>query len=414
MNILTLLIYKMKVLNKFKRFLGLIDPLQHPATTMSFNKLYKGLMERVEKGYINVQRSNGLEIFSYSKSCVYDGAWDKFTTMARGLILSPHFKDKRIVALTFPKFWNLGEVSTILPDLPFTVLEKIDGSLGIIFYWRGKWQVATKGSFISDQSQWATEWLNKNVATVSLDTNLTYLTEIIYHSNKIVVSYDFEGLVLLSGYDLKTGLEVLDIARNWFPDFDKLRIPKSYRYDSLDKMIEVAATLDSNNEGFVVRFSNGYRIKIKGQDYCRVHRLISNCTPLAIWDMMRNLDDLDVIRKDLPEEHQRDFDMIRALLQDQFDDYVFAIREFYEDTEDLSDKELGLKLSDNYFVEISKAAKTFVFACRKKGFLDEVYETPDNIKHARRALFDKFRPTGNILEGFIPSSAMNRFEEENL
>jgi tRNA splicing ligase len=97
----------------------------HTATTMSFNKLYKGLMERVEKGLINVQRSNDLEIFSYSKSCVYEGSWDKFTIAARGLILCP--QQKKIVALAFPKFWNYGEVSTQLPDLPFTTTEKMDG-----------------------------------------------------------------------------------------------------------------------------------------------------------------------------------------------------------------------------------------------------------------------------------------------
>ena len=399
----------MKILDKIKnRFFG--TDLRHPATTMSFNKLYKGLMERVYLGHINVQRSNGLEIFSYSKSCVYDGAWDKFTTMARGLILCP--KEKRIIALVFPKFWNYGEVSTKLPDLPFTVNEKIDGSLGIVFFYKGAWQVATKGSFQSEQAVWATNWLNKNVHVKCLHENITYLTEIIYHSNKIVVTYDFEGLVLLGGYNLKTGLELSQISALWTSNITFKRQPKIYHYDSLDKMLEIAETLDVNNEGFVVRFSNGYRIKIKGSEYIRVHRLISNCTPLAIWDMMRNLDNLDIIRKDLPEEHQRDFDNIRNLLQAKFDNYLKVIKDFYEDTKRISDRDLGLKLKSG-FSDAPKIAKTFVFACRKKDFLNQVNEVPDNVKHARRALFEKFRPTGNVLEGFVPSSAMNRFEEES-
>lgn len=401
----------MNILDKIKRRF-IKDPLYHPATTMSFNKLYKGLMERVDNGYINVQRGLGLEIFSYSKSCVYEGAWDKFTLAARGLILSPYFKDKRIVALTFPKFFNLGEVSTKLPNLPFTVLEKLDGSLGIIFYWRGKWNVATKGSFQSDQAVWATKWLNQNIALEQLDTNLTYLAEIIYHRNKIVVNYNFEGLGLLGGYDLTTGLEVFNAKYTWYATSGCLQ-PKTYHYDSLDDMLEVAETLDVNQEGFVVRFLNGYRIKIKGDEYCRVHRLISNCTPLAIWDMMRNLDNLDIIRKDLPEEHQKDFDNIRALLQMKFDDYVKTIKYFYEDTKKLSDKDLGLKLKHG-LSDTPKIAKAFIFACRKKDFLTEVYEASDKQGHARKALFEMFRPTGNVLEGFVPSSAMNRFDEESL
>ena len=394
----------MNILDKIKRRF-LKDSLYHPATTMSFNKLYKGLMKHVKAGNINVQREDGLEIFSYSKSCVYDGAWDKFTLMARGLILCP--KKKKIIALTFPKFFNFGEVSTKLPDLPFTVNEKVDGSLGLCYFYEDKWHVATKGSFQSEQAVWATNWLNFNVALGQLDTNLTYLTEIIYHQNKIVVSYSFEGLVLLGGYDLTTGLEVFNAANNWYATYG-CKQPKPYYYDSLDDILKVAETLDVNNEGFVVRFSNGYRIKIKGSEYIRVHRLISNCTPLAIWDMLRNNDRLDLVRMDLPEEHRKDFDQIVDLLQNKFDAYVKIIKDFYEATNTLSDKELGLFLKGCSDLAI---AKNFVFACRKKNFLTEVYETPGKQVHPRNALFETFRPTANVLEGFVPSSAMNRFEE---
>jgi RNA ligase len=290
----------------------------------------------------------------------------------------------------------------------------VHNSLGIVFYWEGRWCVATKGSFQSEQAIWATKWLYINVYTEKLDVNKTYLTEIIYPSNKIVVSYSFEGLVLLGGYDLDSGLEVSDLADTWKVAFNLDRKPKTYQYNSLDEMLKIAETLDVNNEGFVVRFSNGYRIKIKGAEYVRVHRLISNCTPLAIWDMMRNLDDLDIIRKDLPEEHQRDFDKIRALLQDKFYDYIKVIKSFYEETKELSDKELGIKLKLNHYHLTPKIARTFVFACRKKNFLSEVYEIPNGQKYARRTLFETFRPTGNILEGFEQSSAMNRFDTENL
>ena len=394
------------MMNLFKRKSKTFPP---PATTMSFNKLYKGLMERVEKGLINVQRSNDLEIFSYSKSCVYEGMWDKFTLMARGLILCP--KEKRIISLCFEKFFNFGEVSTKLPDLPFTNSIKMDGSLGLVYFYQGKWQVATKGSFQSEQAVWATDHIS-NYNLLFMNPNITYLTEIIAPWNKIVVSYDFEGLVLLSGYHLGSGLE---LTRNEIESEGYkigFKVVEEVRYDSLDEMIEVAETLDVNNEGFVVRFSNGYRIKIKCAEYCRVHRLISNCTPLAIWDMMRNLDDMEVIRKDLPKEHRKDFDLIRSLLQNTFDSHIIDIETLFHKTKDWSDKDVGLKLKslDGH----SKVAKSFLFAVRKKNFLEEVYEAPNTVKHARRALFEKFRPTGNVLEGFTPSSVMNRFDEESL
>jgi len=402
----------MNILDKIKHFFGLIDPLQHPATTMSFNKLYKGLMERVGKGYINVQRGLGLEIFSYSKSCVYDGAWDKFTLMARGLILDPHFQNKRITGLCFPKFFNFGEVSTKLPNLHFTTSIKMDGSLGLVFFHRGKWQVATKGSFQSEQAVWATEWLYKRAFVENMDTNITYLTEIIYPQNKIVVSYPFSDLVLLSGYHLDSGLELT--RHEIITEGNKIgfKVVREKTYKTLDDILKVAETLDGNEEGFVVRFSNGYRIKIKGKEYCRIHRLISNCTPLAIWDMLRNNDNLDLVRLDLPEEHRKDFDQIVALLQKKFDEYLGEIITAYQVTKDWTDKKLGLGMKD--LEPFSKVAKTFIFACRKKNFLVEVHETPGKQVHPRNALFETFRPTANILPGFVPSSAMNRFEEESI
>mgnify|MGYP003149391045 CR=1 FL=1 len=385
--------------------------LAHPATTMSFDKLYKGLMKRVESGLINIQKHRGLEIFSYSKSCVYEGAWDKFTVAARGLILCPHFQHKKIVGLAFPKFWNYGEVSTKLPNLGFRAFTKYDGSLGICFFNEGKWQVATKGSFQSEQAVWATDYLNKYASLDDMDPNITYLTEIIVPWNKIVVSYSFSGLVLLSGYHLDSGIELTRdevIAETTAIGFIK---SKEENYVSLDDMLVAAETLDSDNEGFVVRFSNGYRIKIKGSEYCRIHRLISNCTPLAIWDMMRNLDDLDVIRVDLTEEHQRDFDKIRSLLLVEFYKYIDEIIRIYEDTIDLSDKELGLKLKAGELNKYSKVARGFVFACRKRNFLIDVYKVPESkSKNVRNALFEAFRPVGNVLEGFNESSAEDRFD----
>jgi len=402
----------MSILDKIKRLGSRRHDNRHPAKTMSFNKLYKGLMKRVDAGHINVQRSEDLEIFSYSKSCTFDGAWDKFTTMARGLILCP--KKKKITGLCFPKFWNYGEVSTKLPDLGFRAFTKYDGSLGICYYHRDRWRVATRGSFQSDQAVWATDYLNKHASLSNMDPNITYLTEIIAPWNKIVISYSFSGLVLLSGYYLNSGVELTRnevLTETTAVGFTK---SKEENYASLDDMLAMAKVLDISNEGFVVRFYNGYRIKIKCSEYCRVHKLISNCTPLAIWDMMRNRDCLDTVRAEYPEEFHKDFDQIIALLQKEFDDRLKDIKDFYEDTKILSAKELGLKLKSGFSCR-SVVARKFVFACRNKNFLTEVHETPDGrSKHARKTLFETFRPTGNVLKGFKQSSAMDRFSEESL
>jgi len=378
----------------------------HPALTLPFDDLYKGLQEEVEAGYINVQTKDDLELFNYSATATYDKHWNIFTLVARGLILCP--SQKKVVAAPFPKFFNYGEVEEDLPDLGFSTTLKMDGSLGIVYFWNGKWNVATRGSFASDQAVWA----EKNLQSYMLDymhENATYLVEIIYTQNRIVVTYDFEGLVLLGGYFVDTGHELQREILEATSRETGMGLTETAHFDSLDDMLGVCKTLSYNEEGFVVRFTNGYRIKIKGDEYCRLHRLVSNCTPLVIWDMMRNLDDLENAKKDLPEEFRKDFDAIESILNGKLDDLLTEVEEVYLSTKELGDKELGMYLQ-NPNNTIDPRVKRFVFPCRKRDFLETI-RTGSKSK-LRNSLFELFRPTGNVLEGCEPSTAMNRFEEE--
>src|SRR5690606_36552854 len=105
----------------------------------------------------------------------------------------------------FGKFFNLGEMpETRLENLPkenYTVTEKMDGSLGIIYNYKGKWRVATRGSLSSEQAKRAEQILTKYDMS-EIPINFTILVEIIYPENKIVVNYgNEEKLVVLGAYD---------------------------------------------------------------------------------------------------------------------------------------------------------------------------------------------------------------------
>lgn len=382
---------------------------KHPALSMSFDDLYLGLRERVDRGLITVQTWRDLEMYTYSRDCQFDKAWDVFTLMARGLILCP--SKKMVVCTPFEKFFNFGEYTVALPDESFEVTEKLDGSLGNCLFWDDEWWVFTKGSFQSEQSVWATDWLRKNVNTDKMHKLYTYLFEIIYPANRIVVRYDFEGLVLLTVF-AHTGEELTRHYLKVESEALGVRLVPQKQYESLDQMLAIAEKMDISSEGFVVRFKNGLRIKIKGKDYCRVHRLVSYCTPLAVWDMLRNKDDITVILKDLPEEFHSDFNQIYNILQVDFEKKYDEVKSFYEHTKDMSDRDLGMKMSD--FVGYSEMAKSTVFSARKKNWLEVVLEKPDSATHLRNTFFGRYlRPTGNKLEGYKPSSVVNRFAAES-
>jgi RNA ligase len=118
-----------------------------------------------------------LTIWNYSPRVQYERQWDVITTQCRGLVTN---SKGEIVARPFKKFFNYEEHKPEdLPNEEFVVYEKMDGSLGILFYYENEWILASRGSFTSEQSIKGTEMLKK-YPLEKLDRNNTYLFEIIY------------------------------------------------------------------------------------------------------------------------------------------------------------------------------------------------------------------------------------------
>lgn len=390
---------------------------QHPAKRMDFDDLYAGLLENVENRYINRQQQGDLELFNYSASAVFDKQWNVYTLISRGLILEP--KQKKVIATPFPKFFNYGESSLYgSHELKgkTIALEKLDGSLGIVFHHNGRWLCTTRGSFVSDQAVWGTNWINNNLDTSLLDVGHTYLFEIIYPENQIVVNYDFEGMVLLSAYCDK-GFEYDHGELDGLKDNVSVRKAEYHCFENIDALIKSAKSIDRNYEGWVVQFPNGHKVKIKGEEYCRVHRLMSNVTPLGIWELMMNMDDMDDmddmegIRRDLPEEHLKDFDSISSIINNNVDELVRALEASLVSTRDLSNKDVGLSIARGSWPDgssITDIERKFLFSARK----DELLQMLSAPGKSRQAIFKYLKPRANILDGYRPSNAINRFQQE--
>jgi RNA ligase len=377
----------------------------HPARRMPFDQLRAGLLRGAAEKRINISRDGDLELFAYSSLCQFEQQWDLFALVARGLILDA--AEGRVVATPFPKFFNFGEGGVALPDEPFDATEKIDGSLGILFHHNGRWRVSTRGQLTSMQGQWATAHLHARVDVRHLTPGTTYLVEIVYPENRVVIPYDFEGLVLLGGYD-ERGVELPRADLEQAAGRAGMRLTNSVACASFNDLLATTAALTRFHEGFVIRFQTGLRLKLKGEAYCRLHKLICHCTPLALWESMMNGEDLSGTRQELPEEMRADFDTIRKLLDLRFDARVAEVREAHERFAGRSEKELGLIVQDQSN-GLSEAQKKFIFACRKQNFLEAVHRKGE----WREKLFKIMRPDGNRLSGYVPSSAMTRFEQEN-
>ncbi|MET9437166.1 RNA ligase [Streptomyces sp. NPDC006551] len=235
-----------------------------------------------------------LSIYTYTRSCQYERIWNRVTTRCRGLVADDVTGE--IVALPLPKFFNLGEheagqpYAPALPDEPFEVYDKVDGSLAVVFHYAGRWRVASKGSFISAQATWAQRRLDRT-DTAALVPGVTYLAEILYPRNRIVVDYgDRRDLVLLAAFAADgTEIPLADAAVHWQGIGSVVTVWPAMEIDELIKMTEsntlpggrTATGMDA--EGFVLRFASGVRAKAKLSEYVRLHKVLTGVTERDIW-----------------------------------------------------------------------------------------------------------------------------------
>lgn len=115
----------------------------------------------VNEGWLVKQKhpTEELYIYNYSKQTVLEQKWDDITTCCRGLILN---KAGEIIARPFKKFFNYEELELDqIPKLPYEIYKKLDGSLGISYWIGDKLYIATRGSFVSEQSVKANEILDR-------------------------------------------------------------------------------------------------------------------------------------------------------------------------------------------------------------------------------------------------------------
>lgn len=375
----------------------------HPLANKKPTDILPHLESEVQKGMIAHTVGTGafaaLELFDYTRECTAKKAWNDTTTLARGLVLNR--STNRFVTLPFPKFFNLGEVSQAsLPELPFQCTEKLDGSLGIAFHHNGTWQVITRGSFNSEQGRWATAQLNYR-NTSGLIPGTTYLFEIIYADNRIVVAYDFEDLVLIGGCHAN-GQELtrpqLEATATQLP----CRIAQQHQHKSLADLVQMCLTMDHHQEGFVVCFANRLRLKIKGKRYCEVHRAIACIRPTSIWEFLVEDRNLDNFRNTIPAEFQTDFDCIRGLLEEKRSTALATLQHLVATHRHLGDKELAAQLPA---LTKTHPEARYLFAYRRNKFLPQ-YNTPNSCE--RRKFHKLFRPTANRLEGYHASRCLQR------
>ena len=376
----------------------------HPIINWDIPDLRNKLELARQDGLVKVNRgANGLEVFNYTNYCAVSRGWNAATLIARGLIL----RGNQVVGLGFPKFFNHDEhfsIAGFYPSGNYRIVEKMDGSLGICFFDEvtRKWMVSTRGSLHSPQAGWATAHLRKQVGLgLELDEFSTYLTEIIYPQNRIVVDYgeDRTGLTFLGGYDNTTYKSFSEIPRD---AMNYLHMPKVLE-DSItpEFVIEhVLPDLPWNQEGYVVEYDSGERIKLKGKDYCFVHNIIHDyelaSTPLQVWRMMLAGEDIsDFDNENIPETllertrvkyevNKLDLGMLLANLMCEYD-------RIKAEWSDKNVRDAGIYVKENAST-INAMERRFIIQCALNSEMTFELGTPE-----RTFLYKLIQPKGNVI-----------------
>lgn len=266
----------------------------------------------ISKNYVRVNKhpEHDLYIYNYTQNAQFERVWNEVTLACRGLILD---QNDNVIARPFPKFFNLGEMENqVLPDSTFEVYDKMDGSLGILYWINDVPFMASRGSFASDQSDKANEMLHgkyRNSWSL-LDKTKTYLFEIIYPQNRIVLDYGVaEELVLLAIVDIKTGVE--------FP-LEDIGFPVVEKYDGIKDIMTLKGLDVNNKEGFIIKYANNFRVKIKFEEYLRLHRIVTQVSNVNIWEYLKTNQPMEEILERVPAEF---FDWVKQTKGDLENQY---------------------------------------------------------------------------------------------
>lgn len=349
---------------------------------------FEELDKLVESGHLSKKEDGDLVLYNYTDKCTFEKHWNEHTINSRGTVYSK--STGKIISQAFGKFFNFSELTPekqkeVMNQTNFLTMEKMDGSMGNVFYHNGKWRVTTRGSFSSDQAIYATEKLLPKYKDFlnSTPENLTFLVEIIYPENRIIVNYgDKEELICLAGFNngKEMGLYTLQMISP-FP------VVKTHQSNSIEELIEIVSKMPAQEEGFVVKLKSGERVKFKSPEYLKVARIITRMSPLTLWESMVNGKVSTELMMSIPEEFRADYEAFQVKLEIKYSETKEAANNRYNNVVNMATDIANFKRSIALNMQADpNPYNDFVFT-----IVDKKWANFD------KQIMKAIKPTGNIL-----------------
>lgn len=298
---------------------------------MNINEIFPGeeLESAIAEGWVRKQiDGTGLAIYNYTNKTQIFHVWNRVTSACRGLIVEE--STGKVIARPWDKFFNYSEGDEkhlVHGELSnYVLMDKMDGSLGILYFRNGEYRIATRGSFNSEQAIRATKMFREKYLDERsseewqhIMQDFTFMFEIIYPENQIVVNYeDREELVLLGARFINeqnhtshpvassTAAEIL----GWHHS-----IANVYQPNDLKEFLEENPF--DNSEGYVILTEDGYMGKIKHQEYVDLHKVVFEFSEKSAWSLLSqgNVVDISYMNSIRKNDVQRVIDLVASLYE---------------------------------------------------------------------------------------------------
>lgn len=242
----------------------------------------KGVKALEEEIAIVVKEYDDLYVLNYNQ--IESPKDHPITKECRGLILD---KDFNVVSRSFDRFFNYGECTAgeNLGISECSVVEKVDGSLIKIYFYKGIWHVSTRGTAYAESNVadfgltfQDLVWKSLNVSDEGHFQSLcndhlypenTYIFEVTSRENRVVTRYEGYTLWSLGCRNNETG----EYSQPQHIENFGAKLPKTYNFKSIDDMLEASKALPDLAEGYVLYREGIPQCKVKSPLYLTVHRI---------------------------------------------------------------------------------------------------------------------------------------------
>lgn len=254
--------------------------------TVTFIEQY-GVKALADQLGIKVRLDGDLMVLNYDQ--IESPKTHPIVAECRSLIL--HSETLEVISRGFDRFYNYGEALNVMPTIDWSKAvahEKMDGSLIKIYWYKGLWRIATRGTAFAEtdcmghgvtfrELVWralgvttSEEFQAKCEAACLLVYN-TYIFELTAFENRVVTPYEGTKLHYLAARSNHTGEYKGDEAV-WAYKLGAHQI-RTRQFANAEECIAEAANLPGLEEGFVI-YQDGIPIcKVKSPAYVAVHHI---------------------------------------------------------------------------------------------------------------------------------------------